>query len=322
MLWNLDTEIRSGQILALVLVATTVFSHLILPSLGIAWIYKSKAESKLYWLCLVMLVGSYLAFLHQTGAWSWFGHYWPLLFALAFGIAVIMSWPRGRPWLPERLKPWIESLTFASIAAMFLAALSSALSARSFPAEKAVPLSFPLKDGNFHILHGGSSELMNHHYPIRAQKFALDIVQLNALAIRARGLLPTDLNAYAIFGSDVVAPCSGEVIASESSLKDLTPPNGDDENLLGNHVIIFCNGVSVLLAHLKQDSVLVRSGDWVERGAVIGQVGNTGNTTEPHLHIHAVAGRHIDTDEIGFTAEGLPMVFDGQFPVRNDRWRS
>jgi hypothetical protein len=321
MLPNLGFELRSGQMLVYLIMVITVFTHLILPSLGILWVYKSKTESKLYWLGLVTLLGSYLVYMHQTGGWHLFGFYWRTLFLVAFAIIVIVSWPKGRAWFPEKLKNWIETLTFLSISAILLVAASSAFAARSFPTEKAVSLSFPFKNGTSYIIHGGTSERMNHHYIIRAQKYALDIVKLNDLGIRARGLLPRNLNAYAVFGSEVIAPCSGEVIASEGSLEDLIPPSGDEENLLGNHVIVFCNGVSVLLAHLKKDSVRVRNGDKIEQGAIIGEVGNSGNTTEPHLHIHAVAGRHFDIDDIAFTAEGVPMMFDGRFLVRNDRWR-
>ena len=319
MLVDLGIEAGSSQLLVYLIIIITVFTHLILPPLGILWVYKSKAESKLYWLSLVALLGSYLLYMYQTGGWHLFGAYWPMLFMLMFAIAVVVSWPKGRAWLPEGLRNWVQVLMFVSIAAILLTSASSAFAARSFPAEKAVALSFPFKDGSPYVIHGGSSEIVNHHFPIRAQRYALDIVKLNHLGIRAWGLLPTDLNAYAVFSSEVVAPCSGEVIASEWRLDDLIPPNSDEQDLLGNHVIVFCNGVSVLLAHLKKDSVRVRNGDRIEQGAVIAQIGNSGNTTEPHLHIHAVAGRHSDPDDIAFTAEGIPMLFNGRFLVRNDR---
>jgi murein DD-endopeptidase MepM/ murein hydrolase activator NlpD len=55
----------------------------------------------------------------------------------------------------------------------------------------------------------------------------------------------------------------------------------------GNHVRIGTGTEEVLLAHLRPGSVQVARGDLVRRGQVIGQVGNSGNSTEPHLHIHA-----------------------------------
>ena len=71
-------------------------------------------------------------------------------------------------------------------------------------------------------------------------------------------------------------------------LHDNIPFQMDSNNLIGNHVILYCKGYSILLAHLKKNSVSVSVGDHVEEGHFIGKVGNTGNTSEPHLHIHAV----------------------------------
>ena len=114
-------------------------------------------------------------------------------------------------------------------------------------------------------------------------------------------------------------PCSGEVLSSVGNLPDLIPPKGDSENLLGNHVIIYCKDASILLAHLKPESVQVKTGDTIIEGSLVGRVGNTGNTSEPHLHIHAVAGRHSSRKEIAGTGEGIPMLFNNQFLIRNDR---
>lgn len=184
---------------------------------------------------------------------------------------------------------------------------------------EALRLTFPLQNGTYHIGHGGSSKAVNHHFGVLAQKYALDILKVNQWGIRAKGLLPTDLNAYEIFGDKVFAPCAGEVTSVEADLVDNTPPQMDSKNLLGNHVTLFCQGYSVLLAHLKKGSVRVRVGDEVAIGAYLADVGNTGNTSEPHLHIHAVKGNHTTKEEIAKTAEGVPLLFDGKFLIRNDR---
>ena len=69
------------------------------------------------------------------------------------------------------------------------------------------------------------------------------------------------------------------------------------------------------LAHMKQFSVLVSAGDTVTAGEPLGRVGNSGNTSEPHLHIHAERG-----GEAGrlLNGEAVPMTFDGQYLVRGD----
>ena len=57
--------------------------------------------------------------------------------------------------------------------------------------------------------------------------------------------------------------------------------------MAGNHVILECGSVWVVLGHLRRGSVAVQVGDFIEPGAVVGAVGNSGNTGEPHLHVHA-----------------------------------
>ena len=69
--------------------------------------------------------------------------------------------------------------------------------------------------------------------------------------------------------------------------QEMTPPEMDRQNLAGNHIILECGGVWVLLGHLQRGSVGVAEGEPIARGQLLARVGNTGNTGEPHLHIHA-----------------------------------
>ncbi len=97
-------------------------------------------------------------------------------------------------------------------------------------------------------------------------------------------------------------------------LPDLVPPEKDTDNLAGNHVVLACEGVEVILAHLKQGSVAVTSGMRVNEGDVLGQVGNSGDTSQPHLHLHAERGG--EPGEI-LNGEGVPIELGGRFLVRN-----
>ncbi len=79
----------------------------------------------------------------------------------------------------------------------------------------------------------------------------------------------------------------------------------------GNHIALKLEtGTYLIIAHLKPGSVLVKAGDMVEEGQIIGQCGNSGNTSEPHIHIH-----HQRQDPnfypVNF-AEGLPLYFRDQ----------
>lgn len=161
---------------------------------------------------------------------------------------------------------------------------------------------------------GGDSPLINYHNTHATQRFALDILELNAIGMRAASLHPSRLERYMIFGRDVHSPCRGNIVSVQDRLVDNIPPESDTTNPAGNHIIVACHGVRVFLAHLQQGSVAVQAGDQVSVGEFVGRVGNSGNTSEPHLHLHAEreAGDRL-------AGEGTPVaiLLDGTFPVRN-----
>jgi hypothetical protein len=182
-----------------------------------------------------------------------------------------------------------------------------------------------LKGENYHVAHGGSRNIINGHMKVadpklhawRGQLWGLDIVKLYPAGNRARGFFPKDLNDYAIFGEPVYAPCTGQVLAVENNLPDLIPPESDTVNKAGNYVLLRCGeNTAVLLAHFKQGSVTVQPEQMVAVGDRLGAIGNSGNTSEPHLHISAQYGAGSQTI---LDADPRPIVFSGRWLVRNDR---
>jgi murein DD-endopeptidase MepM/ murein hydrolase activator NlpD len=99
-------------------------------------------------------------------------------------------------------------------------------------------------------------------------------------------------------------------------MPDMRVPVRDTRRLEGNYVFLNCSGLGVLLAHLRAGSIVVAPGSTVARGQVLGQVGNSGNSTEPHLHIHAQR-----LSEATDLLAGAPvyLTLGGRFPARNDR---
>ncbi|MCF6192499.1 MAG: M23 family metallopeptidase, partial [Candidatus Hydrothermae bacterium] len=178
-----------------------------------------------------------------------------------------------------------------------------------------VDLHFPLRGGVYAVAHGGSNLLLNAHHPSREQRYAPDMVKLNRLGLRAWGGLPGALSRYAVYGEPVAAPCSGTVVAAVDGLPERVPSLSVRDTLhpAGNHVVLACTfpdrTVHVVLAHLRRGSVRVSVGDTVPAGKILGRVGNSGNTTEPHLHFHACDPA---------TLQGVPVTFRGRFLVRND----
>jgi len=110
------------------------------------------------------------------------------------------------------------------------------------------------------------------------------------------------------FGQPVHAMAGGEVTEVVDEFEDHPPgktPPVTLENIAGNHVIIrIAPKEYVLYAHLQQHSIRVRVHEKVKSGEVIAKLGNSGNTTGPHLHTEVVDGNSA------LGAEGIPFVFD------------
>lgn len=268
------------------------------------------ASEPLVWSLVVMLVGRW----DIAGYWTRIA----LVTVVVLALGRSMYKHRRRPWLrsdplwrPADASLWRTRWTsLVSWAVAMIALTYVALGFRVGGDTRA--LGFPLDGGWFMVAQGGGNTLLNHHANHRAQAYAADIVGLNAAGFHASGLQPRDPREYAIFGARVISPCSGLVITSTDGLPDLDPPKRDWEHPAGNSVAIACNDIIVELAHLQRGSVAVAARQTIEAGDVVGRVGNSGNTTEPHLHIHA-------TDAA--TGIGVPISLAGVFPVRNTTFR-
>lgn len=276
---------------------------------GALWL-ADRVPSKLTWWLRVVYHLGILLFLVITAPWHWVSHYLRYAWLVA-GVAFAV-----RSWFAVREKPF-HWTGFSSYVDVVLVAFVVVLVALAVPgyffSEEPVELAFPLRDGAYVVGQGGNSPILNYHNVYESQKYALDIVAINVWGARAAGLYPSDVTRYVIFGHTVYSPCDGTVTRAVDGLPDLSPPESDRENRAGNHVVIACQGVNVLLAHLRQGSVAVREGEDVVTGQPIGQIGNSGNTSEPHLHVHAVRA----DDPASFEGEGVPIRFDGRFLARN-----
>jgi hypothetical protein len=287
---------------------------LVLPAYFIGSLWRGKSRSKLEWWLRTLYTGGFVLYLFLVGNWAALSHYLRYLLIVVYLGAVATSYGRITPPLStsryrerQRCIGAVMTLTF------FLVLLAFAVRGHFYSGEP-VRLSFPLRDGRYLVWQGGSSLLLNYHTTHRHQKYALDLVALNAAGARALGIYPAELERYAIFGATVFTPCDGTVLGVTDGLPDHIPPAADRTQAAGNHVVIQCSSVEVTLAHLQNGSVMVRAGDVVVTGQPLGRVGNSGNTSEPHLHIHAAAAGAAGATE----GEGVPILFDGDFLVRND----
>jgi murein DD-endopeptidase MepM/ murein hydrolase activator NlpD len=163
------------------------------------------------------------------------------------------------------------------------------------------PLRLPF-DEEWYVVWGGRSIEQNYHAKAPDQRFALDLLIVrNGASFEGDGKENAD---YYAFGKPLVAPGSGIVIAASDGVEDNIPGVLNPAQALGNYVIIdHRNGEFSLLAHLQRGSVKVKAGDVVVPGAPLGLCGNSGNSSEAHLHYH------LQNTKEPFVSEGLPIFF-------------
>jgi len=102
------------------------------------------------------------------------------------------------------------------------------------------------------------------------------------------------LNDYFCFGLPVLSPVAGFVVKTLDSLPDNPPGQVDMENNWGNHVLIrMQNGLYALLAHVKQGSVGVEMGVYINPGQQLAECGSSGRSPQPHLHLHVQSGETL-----------------------------
>ena len=229
---------------------------------------------------------------------------------------------------PDNTRQWLALGARACAALLAGAVVWLAVQGGKPPSATIVDLSFPLRSGDYYIVNGGSTNLVNAHlmtlagerfHAYRGQSYGIDILELNALGVHSSLPAPREPGRYKIFGDSIYAPCDGIVARSEDGLPDLSPPNSDRAHMAGNYVLVECGeylDFHVLLGHMRSGSVKVHPGDYVTTETLLGEVGNSGNSNEPHLHIHAQRpGFPWDP----FAGEPLPIRFHGRYLVRNER---
>ncbi len=164
-------------------------------------------------------------------------------------------------------------------------------------------LILPFKD-EWTVLWGGDTKELNYHVESVAQKNAFDIVIKNekGVSFKTDGKLNED---YYAFGKDLMAPCDGEVVLVVDGVKDNQPGTLNPVYVPGNTVIIKTqNNEYLFFAHFKQHSIVVKQGQIVKQGQQLGLCGNSGNSSEPHVHFH------IQNVEDMNVATGVKCYFD------------
>ena len=157
-------------------------------------------------------------------------------------------------------------------------------------------------EGEWFVFWGGRELKQNYHAANRNQRFAYDFVMhRDGKSHQGDGLA---LGDYYCWGQPLLSPADAVVVEAVDGLPDQPIGSMDRKHPAGNHLILdLGNGEYALLAHFQQNSLRVKAGDAVKKGETLGLCGNSGNTSEPHLHFHLQTGK-------GFgEGDGLPAQF-------------
>jgi hypothetical protein len=175
----------------------------------------------------------------------------------------------------------------------------------------------PLRGGNWFAANGPGNtsghrraQIPVEGHPAIAQRFAIDYVIVDSAFKTYRGDAKKN-ESYFAEDQDAIAVADGIVASTKDSIPENIPGATSRavpitmETVGGNFVILdIGNGRYAFYAHLRPGSLRVKAGDRVKRGAVLGKVGNSGNSTEPHLHFH------LSDDNSPLGSEGVPYVHD------------
>ena len=146
-------------------------------------------------------------------------------------------------------------------------------------------MKLPFK-GEWTVTWGGDTKDLNYHVESNAQKNAFDILIKDEKGTTHKGTGETNDDYYA-FGKELYAPCDGEVVLVVDGVKDNIPGTLNPVYIPGNTVIIKTDvGEFAFFAHFKQHSIVVKQGQKVKAGSLLGLCGNSGNSSEPHIHFH------------------------------------
>jgi hypothetical protein len=237
-----------------------------------------------------------------------------------------------RAQVPNRLQHHFEVMAAPTPAPMPVTpvALSYTVAAIALH-QKVLEIGPPLKGPRWVVFNGccglsgahrGAGQSVNGGMYF-GQRFAIDWLRLDEGGRLVRGD-PADVHSYADYDADVLAVADGTVVTMQDTLDDQPPGKLPDVNTMtlanvdGNQVVLdLGGGVYAFYAHLRKKSIPVTVGQHVKRGQLLGKLGNSGNTTAPHLHFHLMEGVSV------LGSNGIPYVIDnfalaGKIPADKD----
>jgi len=172
--------------------------------------------------------------------------------------------------------------------------------------------------GKWTVVNGGLTKKLSHSWSIPAQRYAYDFIIVDDEGKSSSGD-KRSLSSYYCYDQDIIAPADGEVVALYDKYKD-TFVDGvlahcDSSHIAGNYIVIKHHDSEYsAIAHLVPHSIKVKKGDTVKQGQVIAKCGNSGNSSEPHIHFQLQTGKSF------YMSAGLPIVFSDIIASQKEKY--
>ncbi|QYA95180.1 M23 family metallopeptidase [Streptomyces anulatus] len=250
---------------------------------------------------------------------------WLVLFALMIG-EFVTDLP-GPGWATTFLPATV-------VLALMAATMTLQVRAASPQGDPRPPVEVdPPVTGRWTALNSPADKVPSHGTHVYGQTYAIDIVAAPETgegepsarpAFRWLWPVVRRNRAFPAFGAPLLAVADTTVVRASDGQRDHLSRNSlpalaylmliegnvrsivGAHRIIGNHVILdLGEGTFAVYAHVRRGSLQVKAGDRVRAGQWLGQVGNSGNTTEPHLHFHLMDGPDPDS------ARGVPFTWRG-----------
>ncbi len=179
------------------------------------------------------------------------------------------------------------------------------------------PVVSPPFRGCWLVVNGGVTRDDSHSWGLVSQRYAYDLVRAEDGERIARPCIYRRLSDWATYGSPVLAVLDGVVVRARDGVPDNEPVGRvmvSARSLAGNYVVVkHGEGLYSLYAHLRRGSLVVEEGERVREGDVIGEAGNSGLSTAPHLHFQLMTSPNLKRAVSipfrvrGLTVEGKPF---------------
>lgn len=208
--------------------------------------------------------------------------------------------------------------------------------------EEPVIIGFPLR-GEWIAPNTPGKKVPSHGTDQFGERYAFDFVQVD-WERKGTPFYKTNSFQYVVFGvplsdcygwgKEIYAPCDGKIVIAEDgyqerkrvhlvsdlaiALKNAYALNVEKDGIqsfAGNYIIMECSTDKfAAFAHLQEGSIIVKVGQNVKKGEMLGRVGHSGNSTAPHLHFQL-----MDRSDI-LSAKGIPIVFERYEIFEDGEW--